>query len=120
MASCDLQFKTRAPAETGEDFPFNVFEGLKTACERRESIYLDRFYEFAPAKNSGALRCVTLLPVAHRGEIDPDWVTSAHAYTDIVWIERGLGERPQLEPVDRAGEWVLRRGGRRSDTAATE
>ncbi len=71
--------------ETDGDFPFDVFERLRAACERDENIYLDRFYEFTPQTTAGAQRIVTLLPECARGRIDPEWLRDAERHTAIVW-----------------------------------
>lgn len=90
--------------QTGEDFPFNVFHRLKTACARSENVYLDRFYEFTPGTPAGAQRLVTLLPAEARGRIDPEWASAALAHADLVWTDGEAGRR-ELLPLERPGEW---------------
>jgi len=90
--------------ETAGEFPFDVFQRLKTACARDVNVYLDRFHEFTPGRKTGAQRIVALLPAGDRAQMDPEWVADALAHTDIVWAH-GEDIPRELIALDRDGEW---------------
>jgi radical SAM superfamily enzyme YgiQ (UPF0313 family) len=74
--------------ETGGEFPFDVFDGLRVACERPANIYLDRFYEFTPGRTAGSSRCVILLPERLRDTLDSNWQRDVGCHADLEWSPR--------------------------------
>jgi hypothetical protein len=74
--------------ETAGSFPFDVFHGLRAACERPENIYLDRFYEFTPGRPAGARRIVVVPPASTHEQFDPAWLRDAAEHCDFVSMEQ--------------------------------
>jgi hypothetical protein len=89
--------------ETDGAFPFDVFDGLRAACQRPENIYLDRFYEFTPGRPAGARRVVVALPTRLRDRMNNDWISAAVEYSDVVWTDGAACDA--LRGGDRGGEW---------------
>ena len=73
--------------ETAGPFPFDVFDGLRAACQRPENIYLDRFYEFTPGRPAGARRIVVVSPASTHEQFDRTWLRDAEDHCDFVRLE---------------------------------
>jgi len=90
--------------ETDGAFPFDVFDGLRAACQRPENIYLDRFYEFTPGRPAGARRVVVVLPRTSE-RVDADWVRDSLVHCDVVWSD-DLSHGAPVTPGGQPGEWL--------------
>jgi radical SAM superfamily enzyme YgiQ (UPF0313 family) len=73
--------------ETDREFPFDVFDALRAACDTSENIYLDRFYEFTPGRRAGARRIVVVAPTSAQANFGADWLADADEHCDVVWQE---------------------------------
>jgi radical SAM superfamily enzyme YgiQ (UPF0313 family) len=75
--------------ETDQEFPFDVFHALRSACVTGENVYLDRFYEFTPGSRAGARRIVVVASTVDRAcfeaRFSADWRADADEYCDVVW-----------------------------------
>jgi hypothetical protein len=88
--------------DTAGEFPFDVFAGLRAACQRPENIYLDRFYEFTPGRPAGARRIV-VSSASSQDRFDAAWLRDAADHCDFVSLEPFNG-KPQAPTSRLAGQ----------------
>jgi len=89
--------------ETGQPFPFDVYDRLLAALAPWNRRYLDLLHGRRSTRASWSCRLVSLLPWARRTAATRAWMADGCFYADPVWqlpawsAEELLGRLPQLE-----------------------